>query len=106
MLNHRDLTSDPVLTSREMEILEYIAQGLSTKEVAQHINIAPRTVDLHVENVRLKLRARNRTHMVACAVMAGLLQVDDNEPDVANDANGAEHGRSPFFTSQPSGMAK
>lgn len=76
MLQQKSLTSGPVLTLREHEILEFIAQGLSTKEVAQHIDIAPRTVDRHVENVRLKLRAKNRTHMVACAVMEGLLQVN------------------------------
>lgn len=76
MLQQKSLTNGPVLTLREHEILEFIAQGLSTKEVAQHIDIAPRTVDRHVENVRLKLRARNRTHMVACAVMEGLLEVN------------------------------
>tara|TARA_R110000772_G_scaffold102435_5_gene203195 strand:+ start:441 stop:737 length:297 start_codon:yes stop_codon:yes gene_type:complete len=85
MLQQKSLTNGPVLTLREHEILEFIAQGLSTKEVAQHIDIAPRTVDRHVENVRLKLRAKNRTHMVACAVMEGLLQVkvggrEDSDP--------------------------
>lgn len=87
MLQQKSLASGPVLTLREHEILEFIAQGLSTKEVAQHIDIAPRTVDRHVENVRLKLRAKNRTHMVACAVMEGLLQVDgyDHRDTVEND---------------------
>lgn len=79
MLQPNGLTNDPVLTHRETEILDYIVLGLSTKEVAQHIDIAPRTVDRHVENVRLKLRARNRTHMVACAVTAGLLEVNWGE---------------------------
>ena len=81
MLQEKSLTSGPVLTLREHEILEFIAQGLSTKEVAQHIDIAPRTVDRHVENVRLKLRAKNRTHMVACAVMEGLLEVNGYHKD-------------------------
>jgi len=76
MLQRKSLNNDPVLTSRELEILEFVAQGLSTKEVALHIDIVPRTVDRHIENIRLKLRAKNRTHMIACAVMAGLLQVD------------------------------
>ena len=79
MLHQKYLNSDPELTARESEILEYIAQGLSTKEVALHTDIAPRTVDRHVENIRLKLRAKNRTHMIACAVMAGLLHVDGED---------------------------
>lgn len=77
MLHHESFENAPVLTAREHEILEYIAQGLSTKEVAQHVGIAPRTVDKHVENIRLKLRAKNRTHMIACAVVEGFLEVED-----------------------------
>ena len=65
--------NEPVLTSREKEVLEYVILGLSAKEVARYLEISPRTVDRHVENVRLKLRARNRTHMVACAIQAGFL---------------------------------
>jgi LuxR family transcriptional regulator, transcriptional regulator of spore coat protein len=63
----------PLLTAREQQVLEYIANGLSAKEVAQEIDIAPRTVERHIENVRLKIRARNRTHMVTLALELGLL---------------------------------
>ncbi len=70
------LNNKSMLTRRELEILEYVTLGLSAKEVARHINISPRTVDRHVECARLKLRARNRTHMVACAVKAGLLRME------------------------------
>jgi LuxR family transcriptional regulator, transcriptional regulator of spore coat protein len=63
----------PLLTPREQQVLEFIASGLSAKEVAQEIEIAPRTVERHIENVRLKIRARNRTHMVTLAIDLGLL---------------------------------
>lgn len=79
MLQPLELMCDPVLTRREIEILEYVTLGLSAKEVAQHVNISPRTVERHVENIRLKLRARNRTHIVACAVKAGLLTITGGE---------------------------
>ncbi|QPQ55406.1 helix-turn-helix transcriptional regulator [Allosphingosinicella flava] len=64
------------LTHREIEILAMIANGLSAKEAAQSIGIAPRTVERHVENVRMKMRARNRVHMVTCAVGQGMLTVE------------------------------
>lgn len=80
MLQPLTLMNAPVLTRREKEILEYVTLGLSAKEVARHIDISPRTVERHVENVRLKLRARNRAHMVICAVAAGLLQVNGQKP--------------------------
>ena len=37
----------PLLTTREHQVLEFVAQGLSAKEVAQEIDIAPRTVERH-----------------------------------------------------------
>lgn len=64
------------LTCREYQILELVAQGYSAKEVAQRIDIAPRTVERHIDNVRLKLQARNRTHMVAKAIAANLLTAE------------------------------
>ncbi len=73
MLNIDHIESQPSLSGREQQILELVAIGLSAKEVALEIDIAPRTVERHIENIRLKLRARNRTHMVTCAAMAGML---------------------------------
>jgi LuxR family transcriptional regulator, transcriptional regulator of spore coat protein len=70
------LSGVPALTAREQQVLELVAQGLSAKEAAQEIEIAPRTVERHIENVRLKIRARNRTHMVTLALELGLLHID------------------------------
>ncbi len=73
MLSFDQFDRQPVLSEREHQILELVAAGFSAKEVAQKIFIAPRTVERHIENIRLKMRARNRTHMVTCAAMAGML---------------------------------
>lgn len=59
------------LTEREREVLQCIAQGLSSKQCAQQLGIAPRTVERHVENLRNKLNARNKPHLVAKALGAG-----------------------------------
>lgn len=61
------------LTNRESEILRAIAQGLSAKEVAKQLQIAPRTVERHIDHIRLKTRTRNRSHMVAFAIANGLV---------------------------------
>ncbi|HEV2593874.1 MAG TPA: helix-turn-helix transcriptional regulator [Sphingomicrobium sp.] len=65
-----------VLSAREQQILEMIAAGLSAKEVADQIGIAPRTVDRHVEHIRLKLCARNRVHMITQAMLDGVLDLN------------------------------
>lgn len=74
MLQLDPVSGVPLLTVREQQVLEFVAQGLSAKEVAQEIDIAPRTVERHIENVRLKIRARNRTHMVSLALEMGILR--------------------------------
>jgi DNA-binding CsgD family transcriptional regulator len=61
------------LTKREIEILRAIALGLSAKEVAKQLKIAPRTVERHIDHIRLKTRTRNRSHMVAFAIDNGLV---------------------------------
>lgn len=65
--------TQPTLTTRELQILELVALGYSAKEVAQRQGIAFRTVETHLDTMRLKLRARNRTHMVAIAIETGLI---------------------------------
>ena len=67
------------LTPREQEILEFVAKGLSAKEIAGQIGIAPRTVEGHIDSVRLKVRARNKAHMVTQAVLAGVLKLGESD---------------------------
>ena len=59
------------LSEREREVLQGIARGLSSKQCAQELGIAPRTVERHVENLRNKLHARNKPHLVAKALSGG-----------------------------------
>ena len=59
------------LSERERQVLECIALGLSSKQCAQQLGIAPRTVERHVENLRNKLNARNKPHLVAKALAGG-----------------------------------
>lgn len=70
------------LTSRELEVLALVAVGLSAKEIAKRIAIAPRTVERHIDNARLKMHARNRAHLVTRAIASGLFN-SVSQPDVA-----------------------
>ena len=67
----------PVLSGREQEVLLLIARGFSAKEVAQRTKLSPRTVEHHVENIRHKLRARNRAHIVSKALAFGAIVLDE-----------------------------
>ncbi len=73
------MESDPhlvivvMLTPRELDVLKLLAEGYSAKEIAIKLHVTSRTVESHVDKLRLKTRSRNRTHMVAQAIQLGLL---------------------------------
>jgi len=61
------------LSAREREVLGLLAEGLTTKEMAQRLGITDRTVKFHVHSVCAKLGAANRTQAVALANQRHLL---------------------------------
>jgi len=71
-----ELASEP-LSAREQEILEHLAAGRTAKEVARALLIAPRAVERHMASMRLKMRARNTTHMISWGFLSGALRVSD-----------------------------
>lgn len=56
------------LTTREREILEYLAQGLSNKAIARHLDISHDTVKLHVRHILAKLNLTSRVEAAVFAV--------------------------------------
>lgn len=62
-------------TPREREILELVAYGYPAKKIARRLKIAPRTAERHIENLRLKMGARNRAHVVTLAALSGALRI-------------------------------
>ena len=61
------------LTTREIEVLELVAEGLSNKAIAARLTISDQTVKFHIASVLGKLGASNRTDAVRRAVRGGLL---------------------------------
>jgi DNA-binding CsgD family transcriptional regulator len=61
------------ITPRELEILEAIAAGLSTREIAARLFVSENTVKTHASRLFDKLGARRRTHAVQIAKDAGLI---------------------------------
>jgi DNA-binding NarL/FixJ family response regulator len=65
----------PKLTAREQEVLQWMAQGLSTKEIARNLHISPETVKDHLVRLYEKLEARNRVEALERARSLGLLSI-------------------------------
>jgi predicted ATPase/DNA-binding CsgD family transcriptional regulator len=68
--------SDPVaagnLSTREGEVLRFLAQGLSDREIAEELFLSPRTVSSHVSHLLAKLGVASRSAAAAFAVRHGL----------------------------------
>jgi DNA-binding NarL/FixJ family response regulator len=63
----------PPLSKRETEILQKVAYGATTKEVAHDLGISPHTVKTHLERIFEKLGANDRAQAVAIAIRSGLV---------------------------------
>lgn len=60
------------LSPRELEVLKYIAQGLSTREMAEVMFLSPRTVERHVERLMSRLGIRDRLRLALYAYAEGI----------------------------------
>lgn len=63
-----------ILTSRELEILSLLSEGLVKKEISTELGITYRTVDTHVRHIYEKLNVRNGPAAVSVAYKIGLLE--------------------------------
>lgn len=83
------------LTRREIEILSFLACGLTNKEIARGLFISESTVRAHLRAISQKLRAHNRVHAVARAVEMGVI------PAAGNMIEGV-----PFPSAQPGAQTR
>ncbi len=65
----------PNLTPREREVVQLLAEGRSTKEVASHLNLSVKTAETHRSNIMRKLGLHSISELVLYAVRNNIIQV-------------------------------
>jgi DNA-binding CsgD family transcriptional regulator len=65
------------LSPRELEIVRFVAEDLTTAEIAERLIISPRTVITHLDRIYNRLGINSRTALVRYAIEAGLLPPKD-----------------------------
>ena len=70
-----DRSTEPRLSSREIEVLDLVAKGMRNKEIAGALNISEETAKVHVRNVLTKLEVNDRTAAVHVALKRGILHL-------------------------------
>lgn len=66
-------TLDADLTRREIDVVSYLAEGLTSPEIAKALQISSHTVDWYIHGLQEKMSAKNRQHVVALALRKGFV---------------------------------
>ena len=64
------------LTTREREVLQLVAEGKTSPEIAAHLHISPRTVENHRANLMRKLGLQNQSELIRHALRHGLIPLE------------------------------
>lgn len=73
-----------LLTDREQQVLNLIAQGYTNKQISHHLSISESTAENHIHHIYIKLRVSNRAQAVAHAFQLILAPQDQT---MANRGN-------------------
>ena len=68
--------NEDLLSERQIEILQAIADGMSTKQAGRHLGITTKTVHNHLNAIYRKLDAQSLTHAVLGAVRLGIIDLN------------------------------
>ena len=70
-------TASPVLTKREREVLQLLAEGKTIKEIAFKLNVSIKTIYTHREKVMQKLKIDNVAGVIKYAMQTGLISIHE-----------------------------
>lgn len=84
------MSSQGVLSERELQIVELVAAGMTNQEISEKLAISKRTVDNHISNILTKTATGNRVALVRWALQWGKVCIDEVNcctlPDSTPDA--------------------
>jgi DNA-binding NarL/FixJ family response regulator len=84
-----DKPATPNLTSREREIVQLLAEGKSTKEIAITLGLSVKTAETHRSNLMRKLDLHSVGEVVLYAVRNNIVQVAPEAPGINNPSRGS-----------------
>ncbi len=65
------------LSNREREVLQAVAEGYSTKQIAEMLQVSVKTIEAHRANLMKKLDARSAVELTRCAFELGIIELPD-----------------------------
>jgi two-component system, NarL family, response regulator NreC len=77
ILEGADQSTASLLSSREREVLQLIAEGLSTRDIGERIHVSVKTVETHRQQIMRKLNAKSVAELTKIAVREGLTSLEE-----------------------------
>jgi two-component system NarL family response regulator len=77
LLRHQDFIAPrpPTLTGREIEVLQYVARGMTSRQIGRDLFISENTVKNHIRNILDKLGLHSRNEAVLYAIRENLIDL-------------------------------
>ncbi len=91
-----ELQAQGQLSDRELQVIEWVAAGLTNEQIAEKLEISKRTVDNHLSNILTKTETKNRVALVRWALQWGKVCLNDvncctlPRPGEARQSNGGK----------------
>lgn len=80
------------LSERELDVLQYVVEGATNREIADALSISPNTVKVHLRNIYSKLGVSTRTEATTVALQQGTVSIPGIEADLGAAPSAAENG--------------
>jgi DNA-binding NarL/FixJ family response regulator len=80
LLSRKATQTQRMLSKREREIMDLLAQGMTGEQVAEHLFLSPETIKTHIRNAMSKLEANTRVHAIAIALRDGFISPPTGTP--------------------------
>ena len=80
---HKEMDQYGVLTEKEKEVLNYISSGITSQEIAEHLNLSKRTIDSHRAKLMQKLNIKSLPELITYAIKFSTANriLDEEEPN-------------------------
>ena len=101
-----DALSGQPPTEREIAVLQFVADGLTNKEIALRLSLSEETIKSYLQRIMAKLEARNRAHAVAQGYEQGWIGLSVAEPTLSDEGWTQRHPGYRHFRLPPSGLRK
>lgn len=72
-----ELTLQQTLTKRQREIIQLVAEGYSSREIAEMLKLSIKTIENHRTNIMNKLKLNNLTDLIKYAISKGIIHLDN-----------------------------